>query len=194
MAPNGNGHSDNFQMQEWKDFYLKIWDIDVVIGELLIPKNKKEGFDQLIIMLRGLTLPKIVSKMREHMEVRLWENEDWLDEIDSDREIYKQDYAVRIRGEKEADKEFASKSAIDLGQEKICGITLPEQLIYTLFYWWKFQDHLDMEGVTLCSGSRHLDMRKVPWVLWDCNRKRLVVFWFLVGFSGAGLKTREVIL
>src|SRR3989344_3018910 len=177
MAPNGNGHSDNFQMQEWKDFYLKSWDIDVVIGELLIPKNKKEGFDQLIIMLRGLTLPKIVSKMREHMEVRLWENEDWLDEIDSDREIYKQDYAVRIRGEKEADKEFASKSAIDLGQEKICGITLPEQLIYTLFYWWKFQDHLDMEGVTLCSGSRHLDMRKVPWVLWDCNRKRLVVFW-----------------
>lgn len=193
MAPNGNGHSDNFQLQEWKGFYLKIWNKDAEISESIIPKNKKDGFNQLIVMLEGMTLPKIVAKIREHMKVRLWENEDWLEEIESDREVYKQSYGIWIRGERESDERLAGLSAVYLEDEKIPGITLSEHLMFALFYWWKFKEHIDLESVTLCSGSRHLDMRKVPWVLWNYEKDALVIFWFLVGFSGGGLRTREVV-
>ncbi len=65
----------------------------------------------------------------------------------------------------EADEDLKNKSANDLEQEGIPGITLRERLLYELDYFRKTGQHLDIKNVTLCTGSRYSDGR-VPYVGW----------------------------
>lgn len=67
-------------------------------------------------------------------------------------------YAIALRAEKNADKEFAKQSADNLIVKNIQGITLLERMVLELWYSWKMTDYLDKRGiVTLCHGSRFLD-------------------------------------
>lgn len=185
-SPNGNGQPDTLyrKISEWRSFYSEIFSATFPITSFLIPCRKKENFNQLIIILEGLTARKIVEKMREYMDVYLWNaDDDWLDKIESEREP-KSTYGIYARDCSEAEDE---------PNDQISGITLRERLLYEFFYWWKYKKHLDMAKVTRCSGSRHGGDGVIPWVFWDTNKERVVIFWFHPDFYGGSLRDREVI-
>lgn len=62
------------------------------------------------------------------------------------------------------------------------GITLRERLLFELAYFNETGNHLDIKGVTFCSGSRYAD-GDVPNVHWYSGRERVRVYWYSLGNS-----------
>lgn len=90
----------------------------------------------------------------------------------------------------EADEELKNKSADDLEREGIQGITLRERLLMELDYFKEIGKHLDIDNITLCSGSRDSD-GFVPYVCWYDGR--LFVFWYFAGRAFDFLRARAAV-
>jgi len=90
----------------------------------------------------------------------------------------------------EADEDLKNKSANDLKREGIAGITLRGRLLYELEYSKKTGQHLDIDNITLCAGSRYSD-GGVPGVGW-CSGG-LGVDWCYPGDSRAALRSRRAV-
>ena len=101
-------------------------------------------------------------------------------------------YQVRFLKTIEADPEFANKSANTLAEEKIKGITLLERLLLELAYFMATREHLDVDNVTLCSGSRYSDGR-VPCVYYGVGRRKVCVYWCGPSRSDSGIRARAVV-
>lgn len=76
-----------------------------------------------------------------------------LTNITSDR-TSKKAYSIKVKANVEADEEFKNLSADDLKEKGIKGIALLERLVLEKDYFQKTGKHLDIDNVTLCSGSR----------------------------------------
>ena len=92
----------------------------------------------------------------------------------------------------EADEELKNKSAEQLEKEGIKGITLRERLIMELEYYRETGNHLDIENVTLCSGSRYQD-GYVPYVSWYSVNGGLYVYWCSPQDACDYLRSREAV-
>jgi len=90
----------------------------------------------------------------------------------------------------EADEDLKNKSANDLKREGIAGITLRERLLYELEYFKKTGQHLDIDNITLCAGSRGSD-GGVPRVGWRSGW--VGVSWCGPEGSRAGLRSRRAV-
>ncbi|MEI6238031.1 MAG: hypothetical protein WCP15_00675 [bacterium] len=101
-------------------------------------------------------------------------------------------YVVKFQRTIEADPEFKNKSAETLLGEKIKGITLLERLLLELGYFLVTGNHLDVENVTLCSGSRYSDGH-VPRVLWNAAYREVYVSWLSPSYSSPYLRARAVV-
>ena len=139
--------------KEWEQFYQEVFGKKVDFSELELP-GEAEGFNWLIIMMEGLTPNKLFAKCQERFAS--WRYTDDLDAIKSVRTADKT-YSVWVRDRIEADEENKNKSANDCEKEGIKAITLEERLLLELFYHWRTGKHLDINNVTLCSGSRDPD-------------------------------------
>jgi len=137
---------------EWQDFYRKYFGIDADFSAVAMPEHRVE-FDRLIIVAQGLTLNQVYDACARQFPC--WR---WTDNLDA--AVTKNDrtpghaYAVRLRDRREADEELKNLSADQLAEKGIPGITLLERMLYELKYWDETKDHLDVNNVTLCSGSR----------------------------------------
>lgn len=92
----------------------------------------------------------------------------------------------------EADEQHKNKSANDLEKKGIEGITLRERLIMEDVYFKQTGNHLDVENITLCSGSRSSD-GLVPRVNWGAASRGVFVFWLYPSDSYSGLRARAVV-
>lgn len=92
----------------------------------------------------------------------------------------------------EADPELAGMSAQDLMEKGINGITLRERLIMELQYFEETGQHLDVDNVTLCSGSRDSG-GGVPRVRWGRGGRELCVGWCGVGCRDPRLRARAAV-
>ena len=90
----------------------------------------------------------------------------------------------------EADEDLKNKSANDLKREGIAGITLRERLLYELEYFKKTGQHLDIDNITLCAGSR-CSAGGVPRVGWHSGEVR--VDWYDPEDSDAVLRSRRAV-
>lgn len=182
------------QIGEWKQFYAEhfgLEDTEVLMRDSQIPAMKA-GFGQLIIVQKGLTLNQVYAACES--KFKCWRYSDDLDKsvTKNDRTPTK-DYAIWIRnGRIEADEELKNLSADDLAKKEIAGITLLERLLYELFYFWKTKKHLDIDNVTLCSGSRGSG-GDVPSVDWDPDDRGVDVYWFYPSYSDSDLRARAVV-
>jgi len=152
-------------LTEWARFYQEVFGITADFSDLGIPE-KKEGFPWLLVMLKGLTANKLFDKCKEQFGT--WRYTEDLNAIKSVRTTEKT-YAIWLRDRVEADEENKNKSAKDCEKEGINGITLEERLLLELWYFWKTGKHLDIQNVTLCSGSRY-PYGYVPGVGWFDGR------------------------
>jgi len=84
-------------------------------------------------------------------------------------------YAIWVRARREADKELQSLSAEQIEEKGIKTLTLAERLWLGLDWWLEKKQHLDVNNITLCAGSRD-SHGCVPHVSW--YRGRMRVDWF----------------
>lgn len=147
-----------------------------------------------VYVQKGVTPNKVIAAFRQ-LGVDVYTYVDDLDGCVStnDRTPTDGSYRVRFCKTVEADPKLANKSAEDLKVEKIVGITLLERLLLGLGYFLATGSHLDIENVTLCSGSRNSD-GLVPGVYWSAySRRELYVDWCSVQCRDSYLRSRAVV-
>lgn len=119
---------------------------------------------------------------------------------DLDKDVVKNDrdpnrdgsYTVSFRRTVEADSELANKSANNLAEDGVKGITLLERLLLELGYFLTTGKHLDVENVTLCAGSRDSG-GCVPGVCWRAGGRGLCVGWDHPGGRRGSLRARAAV-
>lgn len=89
----------------------------------------------------------------------------------------------------EADEELKGISVNELKEKRIEGITLRERLLMELQYFKETNKHLDINNITLCSGSRFAD-GSVPCVRWGGDELR--VGWSHPDDQGDRLRSRAL--
>lgn len=174
---------------EWENFYRDIG-IHCDLSGVVIP-NDPGGFERVIIMAPGITPQKAYDICAKNFKCWKWTDKDLDKIITSDRPA--NPYAVRFRNRVEADEELKDVSARQLKGQGIQGITLEERLILELKYFKETDKHLDIQNVTLCSGSRDDDGR-VPSVDWGGDDGELRVGWRDPDYSGDGLRSRVAVV
>jgi hypothetical protein len=182
----------NAALLDWVKFYREMFGIELDVSTLRFT-IKWSAFDRLIVVAGGLSIQQVYDKCRGLFPC--WKYTDQsLDEIVTvnDRDPKNGTYAVWVRDRVEADEEHKNKSANDLAKAKIKGETLLERLLHELKYWKETGKHLDIQNVTLCSGSRN-SLGDVPSVSWYGIDSKLRVDWYGVDFRDGHLRTREVV-
>jgi hypothetical protein len=172
----------------WQAFYRKFFWLDLDLSSVKIPERQSR-FDRLIVVAKGLTLNQVYAICAKHFPC--WRYADDLDKevIQNDRQPT-QTYAVWVRDRVEADEENKNLSANQLKKQKALGITLLERLVYELKYFQETGKHLDVENVTLCSGSRDSD-GSVPRAYWYDDKFK--VHWCNPGGSRGDIRSRSVV-
>lgn len=146
-----------------------------------------------VCVIKGITPNKVVKALRD-LDVNTYLYTDDLDKgvPTNDRDPVNGSYCVRFQKTIEADPELKDKSADALAEEKVQGITLLERLLLELGYFMATGKHLDIENVTLCSGSRHSG-GSVPYVSWDTDRREVYVRWYGPSYSHSYIRARALV-
>ena len=178
-------------LRDWERFYKKHFNLAVDLSRVIIPKMpKEEGMWRLLFIAEGLTNNKVFDackrkfpcyKYTEDLDARVPKN---------DRDPKNGTYAIWVRNTVEADEIYKSKSANNLANENIKGITLLERDVYELKYFIETGEHLDINRWTFCLGSRDSDGH-LPIVRW-CGGE-FEMSWHNAGHSDHVLRSREVI-
>jgi hypothetical protein len=180
----------NQRLVGWYGFYKSQFGLDLNFAKIRIPEQR-EDFDRLIVVAQGVTIQQVYDRCKELFGAWKYTAAS-LDEavIVNDRDASKGNYAVWVRDRVEADEEHNYRSVKQLKIAEVKGGTLLERLLHELKYYRETGKHLDIENITLCSGSRHL-CGDVPSVGWSGDG--LSVDWYGVGFAGGTLRSREVV-
>jgi len=182
-------------IKQWQNFYLKTFRITPDFSKLEIPE-KREGFDKLLIIAKGMTPQKLFDQCQKLFPADK-DTEDDLDKITtSDRNTKKESYAIWVRDCIEADDQKLEDLSVDeIKKQGLVTETLEERLIQELEYFFRTKDHLDKERVNLCVGSLYVTGR-VPSVRWVNDN--LYVYWYSMDPSTPSdilrtLRTREAV-
>ncbi|NCN25569.1 hypothetical protein COT94_00010 [Candidatus Falkowbacteria bacterium CG10_big_fil_rev_8_21_14_0_10_37_14] len=174
----------------WTNFYKKYFGSSVDLSNVKIPDHQ-EGFDRVLIVAKDLKITQVLHVLKSHMKVWLYKNDLCDKDVPvNDRDSKKDSYAVRFRNRIEADEELKNRSVKDLKDDKISGITLLERLLMELAYFEETGKHLDIDNITLCSGSRYSNGH-VPNVHWHDDE--LSVNLCFLGYSFDDLRSRAVV-
>ncbi len=180
-------------LANWRDFYKKIFDIDLDVSTIRIPE-KVNGFDRLIVIAKGIRLNQVWN-MHEELEIPTWKW--WSGSLEkamqaTERGTVKSSYAFWVRDGQEADEEMKNLSAdmIAGSEKKIDTETLLERLVHGLKFWDETKKHLDVNNITLCASSRCAD-GLVSGVRLGGGRVR--VSWCSPSFRAPRLRARQAV-
>ena len=137
---------------EWQRFYKQVFGITVDLPKVSIPDDPG-GFGLVVFVIKEMIYNRVWAKCSDLLKVSSWYGDDFDSLIDKEKEERKADngpYAVRFRNRIEADEENKNLSANKLTKRGGEHITLLEQLLLSLFIWWRTKGfHLDMHSWTL---------------------------------------------
>lgn len=147
----------------WDGVYEKLFGQKPNLSQIAVPEMP-EGFGpmRLVVVAREVLkwtdnhpLQGTQSALKRRFPC--WQYVVDLDEaiVRNDRDPKNGSCAVWVRDVREADEEFANKSADDLAGENHLGITLIERQLLEIDYFLEHGEHLDVQNVTLCTGSRN---------------------------------------
>ena len=187
----GEKEDTSVLLADWQEFYRGLFGLEIDLSGLSVPGRKK-GFDRLIVVAQGMTPQRLYDKCAEFFPCWKWVNQNLDECVQSERTAKDGTYAVWFRDVVEADEDLKNLSANDLKTKGIPGITLEERLLYELKYFKETGGHLDIENITLCSGSRCSD-GDVPEVGWVPVGRRLSVVWCHPVDSDPGRRSRRAV-
>ncbi|MFH1170376.1 MAG: hypothetical protein V1704_02355 [Candidatus Vogelbacteria bacterium] len=161
------------QLMSWCRLFKDLFGLEIDPTTVSIPEPK-DGFGRLIVVPQGLMLNQILGVCRKRFDnvYSVYNNLDQQVTVNDRTSV--QTYAIWIRNRVEADEEFSNFSADQLKEKDVLGVTLMERLLLELKYHSETGEHLDIENITLCSGSRDSD-GNVPDVNWNRDNRKLYV-------------------
>ncbi|MEK7609125.1 MAG: hypothetical protein AAB476_01440 [Patescibacteria group bacterium] len=174
-------------------FYRQFFGLDLDFSDLRIP-TPKPGFTHLLIVAEGLTPNRVYDVCSQHFPCWRYTNDldaalDWAKE---ERDPRKGAYAIWIRDMVEADENLKNISADSIKARGLTTETLTERLLQELVCWHETKKRLDVQNITLCSGSRGRGGR-VPGVDWSRHDGRVDVSYYRSGDSSSDLRSRQVV-
>ncbi len=180
-------------IKQWEDFYFKVFGLKVDLSQIRIPERteaEKGEFTRLIIVLQGLSLNNVYDACQRHF--KCWRYVENLDQaITKNERSNTTSYAIWVRDTVEADEVHKNKSAMMIKKEGLKTETVLEHMIHKLKYFLESGKHLDINNITLCSGSRNSD-GSVPSIFWFNDE--FGVSWYGADYRGRILCSREVIV
>lgn len=176
---------------EWEKFYLDHFGITVDFSGIEIPKQPTGGSWRLIFVPKGLTLNATIVAMQKHFEVWVY-TEDLDGNVPTNTRTSATSYAVWVQVGDEPDPEYLGQSTRTADMEGKIGITLLERLVLGLKYFIEIGKHLDIEVVTLCTGSRRVG-GAVPGVYWYAGNGKVRVDLFDVDIVSAMCGLRQAV-
>jgi hypothetical protein len=176
-------------LEEWRMLYRELLDIE--LGEVVVPA-RRPGFDRLIVVAKGVKMQQVYDACANLFKCWKYTDKDLDEVITVNDRTNQQSYAIWIRNEVEADKQFKNKSANDLKAVNHIGMTVLERILFELKYFKETGKHLDIDSWTLCSGSRYSDGH-VPNVNWSSYDSKMNVDYDGPDLRDDGLRSREVV-
>ncbi len=187
FSPAKNSQSEVFT--EWKKFYQKLFNRDFDFSNIAIPE-KSEGNWRLLI-IADIPLEALYAKCKEQFPCWRWTDDDLGKIVNwNERDAKNGAYAIWVRDDVEADESLKNLSAESIKTRSIATETLAERLIHELKFFDETGNHLDIQNVTLCAGSRYSD-GGVPGVRWYGGKLR--VYWYVPDSAGGSLRARLVV-
>ncbi len=177
------------QLSSWGGLSKSLFGLE--IDDAKVPV-RQAGFDRLIVVPRGLTLNRVIGVCREQFENFYCDYSDLDQAVTHNDRTNATTYAIWVRERVEADEELKNLSANQLKEQGVPGVTLMERLLLELKYFSETGKHLDLENVTLCSGSR-CSVGHVPEVGWRVDRRELVVHWYRPDYRSGHLRARAAV-
>lgn len=139
--------------EEWQNFYKEKFNWTVDFSTVIIPAMPTDGKWRLLFIPKGMMMNlafKIASGLFPS-----WRYSDDLDAvITKNIRNTENHYAIWVRDGVEPDQEFLGKSTRQVDLDMKIGITLLERIIFEVKYFTETGNHLDIKGLTYCSGSR----------------------------------------
>jgi len=177
----------------WKKIYKKWFGLEKDFSNLQIPKKYNHRKHFAVIAIQEVSMNDIVVAMGKKFKVFSYsENLDG-NVNQNDRTLEGGDYVVLFNRNVEADEKFKNLSASQLKTMVHKGTTLMERLLLEVFYFNETKKHLDINNITLCSGSRD-SFGDVPSVDWHSGSDGLCVGWCISGHSGDSLRSRAAVV
>lgn len=175
----------------WQDFYAKYFSLAVDLSAVKIPTPVR-GFNRLLIIIPGVSPNSVIAAQRNHFKT--WTYTEDLDTAinHNDRDTKNGSYAIWVRDTVEPDQKYRNRSANWVAENKVSGETLLERLVHGLRYWDEKKKHLDINGVTLCTGSRDSD-GGVPGVYFDPDCGEVSVYWYAPAVANSNIGLRELV-
>jgi len=174
---------------DWEHFYLKYFQRTYDFASLTVPIRPDDNWRLLVIV--DFTLEQLYAKCKELFPCWRWTNDDF-DKIVTQNERYAKNgaYAIWVKNDVEADEDLKNLSARDIKEKSITTETLAERLIHELKFFAETGKHMDVNNVTLCSGSRYSDGH-VPNVYWDGSEMN--VDWYNPDDRFDDLRSRQTV-
>lgn len=138
---------------------------------------------------KGLTIEQAYKDCQALFSCWRWTDDNFDQIVNSERTSEKA-YSIKVKANIEADENLKNLSADDLKDKSIQGITLLERLVLEKDYFKQTGNHLDVQNITLCSGSRGSG-GVVPRVCWGGGK--LYVCWYGPDDRSDHLRAREVV-
>ena len=162
-------------------------EIQKIEEEILLKEERLLKDDYITVKDDGRKTSEIMQECRNLFSISSYYSDEQLDRdfppIISER---------RFKNVQEADFENKNKSADDCDKEGIKGISLRERLLMEIIYFKRTGEHLDIESITLCTGSRYSD-GDVPVVSFRSDGRGLYVGWSRSVYRRDYLRTRSAV-
>lgn len=184
--------TDEFQAirEEWQNFYKEKFNWTVDFSSIIIPAMPTNGKWRLIFIPKGMTM-NLAFRIASGLFTS-WRYADDLDSaVTKNIRNTENNYAIWVRDEVEPDQEFLGKNTRQADPDMKIGITLLERIIFEIKYFTETGNHLDVKGLTFCSGSR-VAVGGVPVAYLDCG-DGFCVYWSGLGFSGSKCGIRSAV-
>lgn len=175
----------------WTRIYKRYFNRRVNLVDVIIPDHYDPEKHFCVIVAKGITMNEVVKGLRKLFTVSLY-NEDLDANVTANDRIADKDYAILFNKNIEADEEFKNLSANQLKEKSISGITLLERLLLEALYFSITLEHLDVNNVTLCCGSRYSG-GSIPPVDWHSDDSKLRVSWYGPDFANDRLRARVAV-
>ncbi|HMP67524.1 MAG TPA: hypothetical protein PKA60_02135 [Candidatus Paceibacterota bacterium] len=188
VKPVTGGH--DFDLVFWNNFYQKYFTCFTNFSTLQIPTKPKDGKWRLLVILGGLTNNQVYDACTRQFTCRRSVGDLNHVVLTNERDPMNGSYAIWVRDSVEADKVHQNKSADMIKEEGLKTETLTERMIHELVYFSETGKHLDVNKVTLCSGSRFSD-GSVPGAGWYDGDFQ--VCWYYSFLRGRRWCSREVV-
>ncbi|MDB4984415.1 MAG: hypothetical protein JWM20_594 [Patescibacteria group bacterium] len=174
--------------QQWQEFYQSAFGIEVDLSAVQVPEKPAEGNYRLLFIAKGLT----TNKVYDSWKFPKWRYNDDLDKaVPTNKRTATESYAIWVLIGDEPDQEFLGKSTKTADPSMEIGMTLLERMIFESKYFAETGKHLDVKGVTFCSGSRYSD-GSVPCVDLNADGK-VCVSWYDLDDSNAKYGVRRAV-